>query len=81
MTVSLDGTMAMLDPGRRHKIEERPWKLITEEMTLRELRKARELTQASVARESSELARTLPSHGWSSAATCCCPRCARRSRR
>ena len=51
MTVSLDNMMAGLDPERRSRIEERAAELIAEEMTLRELRKARALTQASVARE------------------------------
>ncbi len=51
MTVSLDEMMAELDPERRRKIEERAAELIAEEMTLRELRKARKLTQVSVARE------------------------------
>ena len=51
MTVSLDEMMATLDPERRCKIEERAAELIAEEMTLRELRKARKLTQVSVARE------------------------------
>ncbi len=51
MTVSLDEMMAELDPERRRRIEERAVELIAEEMTLRELRKARALTQASVARE------------------------------
>ncbi len=51
MTVSLDEMMAELDPERRRRIEERAAELIAEEMTLRELRKARALTQASVARE------------------------------
>ena len=51
MTVSLDEMMAELPPERRRRIEERAAELIAEEMTLRELRKARQLTQASVARE------------------------------
>ena len=51
MTVSLDDMMAELDPERRRRIEERAEQLIAEELTLRELRKARALTQASVARE------------------------------
>ena len=51
MTVSLDDMMAELDPERRRRIEDRATELIAEEMTLRELRKARALTQASVARE------------------------------
>ena len=51
MTVSLDEMMAELPPKRRRRIEERTAELIAEEMTLRELRKARQLTQASMARE------------------------------
>ena len=51
MTVSLKDMMADLDPARRRKIEGRAAELIAEEMTLRELRKARKLTQVSVARE------------------------------
>ena len=51
MTTSLDDMMAGLDPARRRKIEDRAAELIAEEMTLRELRKARQLTQVSVARE------------------------------
>ena len=51
MTASLDDMMAGLDPERRRQIEERAQELIAEEMTLRELRKARQLTQVSVARE------------------------------
>ena len=42
---------AKLDPERRRRIEERAAELIAEEMTLRELRKARQLTQARVAAE------------------------------
>ena len=51
MTTSLDDMMAGLDPARRRKIEDGAAELIAEEMTLRELRKARQLTQVSVARE------------------------------
>ena len=51
MTASLKTMMADLDPARRRKIEDRSAQLIAEEMTLRELRKARQLTQVSVARE------------------------------
>ena len=51
MGVNVDDVIAGLDPDRRRKIEERAAELIAEEMTLCELRKARELTQASVARE------------------------------
>ena len=51
MTVSLKTMMADLDPARRQRIEERAAELIAEEMTLRQLRKARQLTQARVAAE------------------------------
>ncbi len=51
MTVSLDDMMTELAPERRRRIEERAAELIAEEMTLRELREARRLTQVSVARE------------------------------
>ncbi len=51
MTVSLKDMMAEIEPARRRKIEDRAAELIAEEMTLRELRKARKLTQVSVARE------------------------------
>ena len=51
MTVTLRTMMVDLDPERRRKIEARTAELIAEEMTLRELRKARQLTQVSVARE------------------------------
>ena len=51
MTVSLDDMLAALDPARRRRIEDRAAELIAEEMTLRELRKARQLTQVAVARE------------------------------
>ena len=41
MTASLKTMMADLDPARRRKIENRAAELIAEEMTLRELRRAR----------------------------------------
>lgn len=40
-----------LPAARRHKIEKRAKQLIDEEMTLRDLRKTRAITQASLARE------------------------------
>ena len=43
--------LAGLDPAERRKVEELAAEFISEEMTLRELRKARQLTQVSVARE------------------------------
>ena len=51
MDLDVDDVIAGLDPERRRRIEERAAELIAEEMTLRELRKARQLTQARVAAE------------------------------
>ena len=51
MTVNLDDMIADLDIERRRGIEDRAAELIAEEMTLRELRKARKLTQVRLARE------------------------------
>ena len=48
---AVNDIIAKLDPERRRRIEERAAELIAEEMTLRELRKARQLTQARVAAE------------------------------
>ena len=78
MAVNANDVIAGLDPARRRKVEERAAELIAEEMTLRELRKARQLTQVSIARQLGT-ARTA-SRGWSSAVTCCSRRCAGQSR-
>ncbi len=51
MVLDVEDVIAGLDPAERRKVEKMAAGLIAEEMTLRELRKARELTQASVARE------------------------------
>ena len=51
MALDVEDVIAGLDPAERRKVEEMAAELIAEEMTLRELRKARRLTQASVARE------------------------------
>ena len=51
MAVNVEDKIAALDPARRRKVEERAAELIAEEMTLRDLRKARQLTQVSVARQ------------------------------
>ncbi len=51
MALDVEDVIAGLDPAERRKVEEMAAELIAEEMTLRELRKARALTQASVARE------------------------------
>ena len=40
-----EDVIAGLDPAERRKVEEMAAEFIAEEMTLRELRKARELTQ------------------------------------
>lgn len=49
MGVSLDEMLARLPENRRSTVEARANELIAEEMTLRDLRKAREQTQAAVA--------------------------------
>jgi len=51
MAVNVDDKIAGLDPARRRRVEDRAVELIAEEMTLRELRKARQLTQINVARK------------------------------
>ena len=51
MGLNVDDAIAKLDPALRREVEEMAAELIAEEMTLRELRKARRLTQDSVARE------------------------------
>lgn len=43
--------MAALPPARRKRIEKRAAQLIAEELTLRELRKARKITQTQLARK------------------------------
>ena len=50
MGLNVEDIIAGLDPAERRKVEEMAAELIAEEMTLRELRKARQLTQVSVAR-------------------------------
>jgi transcriptional regulator with XRE-family HTH domain len=48
--ITLDQVMARMSPARRKKIEARAAQLVAEEMTLRELRRARSLTQARIAK-------------------------------
>ena len=48
---NVEDAIAGLDPAERRKVEALAAEFIAEEMTLRELRKARRLTQVSVARE------------------------------
>ncbi|MDE0446823.1 MAG: hypothetical protein OXH96_09140 [Spirochaetaceae bacterium] len=50
MAVNVEDKIAGLDPDRRRKVEERAKELIAEEMTLRELRKARRLIRVNLAR-------------------------------
>ena len=51
MGLNVEDVIAGLDPAERRKVEDLAAELIAEEMTLRELRKARQLTQVSVARK------------------------------
>jgi len=51
MGLNVEDVIAGLDPAERRKVEDLAAEFIAEEMTLRELRKARKFTQASVARE------------------------------
>ena len=50
MAVNVNDKIRHLSPSRRKKVEARAAELIAEEMTLRELRKARKLTQVRMAR-------------------------------
>ncbi len=49
MPVTLEDKMNQLSPERRKKVEERAAELIAEEMTLRDLRRAHQLTQERIA--------------------------------
>jgi transcriptional regulator with XRE-family HTH domain len=51
MAITLADKMKGLSPARRKKIEARTAELVREQMTLQELRRARKLTQVSVAKE------------------------------
>src|ERR1700680_1181105 len=50
MPVNLNEIIRKLSPAERKKVEDRAAELIAEEMSLRDLRKARKLTQARVAK-------------------------------
>src|SRR5690349_24761727 len=50
MSVNVDDKIRKLSPARRRKVEARAAELTAEEMTLRELRTARKLTQVRLAR-------------------------------
>ena len=51
MAVNVDDRIKKLSPAQRKKVEARAAELIAEEMTLRELRHARKLTQVRVAKK------------------------------
>jgi DNA-binding XRE family transcriptional regulator len=50
MTVNVNDKIRKLSPTQRKKVEARAAELMAEEMTLRELRKARKLTQVRMAK-------------------------------
>jgi len=50
MAVDVNDKIRKLSPARRKRVEARAAELIAEEMTLRELRKARKLTQVRMAK-------------------------------
>ena len=50
MPVNVDEKIKKLSPAQRQKVEARAAELMAEEMTLRELRKARKLTQVRIAK-------------------------------
>jgi len=50
MSVNVNDVIRELSPAERKKVEDRATEIIAEEMSLRDLRKARKLTQARVAR-------------------------------
>jgi len=50
MPMNVNEIIRKLSPAERKKVEDRAAELIAEEMTLRDLRKARKLTQARVAK-------------------------------
>ncbi len=51
MATNVDDKIKKLSPAQRRKVEARAAELIAEEMTLRELRHARKLTQVRVAKK------------------------------
>ena len=51
MSVNVNDKIKKLSPAQRKKVEARATELVAEEMTLQELRKARKLTQVSMAKE------------------------------
>ena len=51
MPVNVEDKISKLSPAQRKKVEVRATEFIAEEMTLREMRKARKLTQVSMAQQ------------------------------
>jgi transcriptional regulator with XRE-family HTH domain len=51
MPVNVNEIIRKLSPGERKKVEDRAAEIIAEEMSLRDLRKARKLTQARIAKK------------------------------
>ena len=51
MAVNVDDKIKKLNPDQRKKVEARAADLMAEEMTLRELRRARKLTQVRIAKK------------------------------
>ena len=51
MATNVDDIIRKLSPAQRKKVEARAVELIAEEMTLRELRRARKLTQVKIAKK------------------------------
>ena len=51
MSVNVNDKIKKLSPAQRKKVEARATELVAEEMTLQELRKARKLTQVSMAKQ------------------------------
>lgn len=50
MSVNVNEAIRKLNPAERKKVEDRAAEIVEEEMSLRDLRKARKLTQARVAK-------------------------------
>jgi transcriptional regulator with XRE-family HTH domain len=50
MSVNVNEVIRKLNPAERKKVEDRAAEIVAEEMSLRDLRKARKLTQARVAK-------------------------------
>ena len=50
MSVNVNEVIGKLNPAERKKVEDRAAEIVAEEMSLRDLRKARKLTQARVAK-------------------------------